>query len=187
NIGPALSPDGRSIAFLSSRGLFSTDLYVADAVTGRILRKLTNTASDRHFSSIEFIHSAGAWDPSSERIAMATVVGSRPALAIFHARTGKLGRDIILTGVDEILNPSWAPDGHAIAFTAMRRGLTDLYVYDLGTGTLIQLTDDAYADLHPAWAPDSRRIVFVSDRFSSDLESLRMGALQLVLVDTESG
>ena len=156
-------------------------------MTGRILRKLTNTASDRHFSSIEFIHSAGAWDPSSERIAMATVVGSRPALAIFNARTGKRSRDIVMTAVDEILNPSWSPDGQAIAFTAMRQGLTDLYVYHLGRGTLTQITDDAYADLHPAWAPDSRRIVFASDRFSSDLESLRMGPLQLAVADTRTG
>src|SRR4029077_18058244 len=89
NIGPALSPDGRLIAFLSSRSLFSTDLYVADAATGQIVRKLTSTANDRHVSSIEFIPSAGAWDPSSERIAMATIVGSRPALAIFNARTGQ--------------------------------------------------------------------------------------------------
>ena len=100
---------------------------------------------------------------------------------------GKRSRDIVLNGVDEVLNPSWSPDGHAIAFTAMRRGLTDLYVYDLGTATLAQLTNDAYADLHPAWAPDNRRIAFASDRFSSDLESLHMGALQLALVDTESG
>src|SRR5262249_22503023 len=74
NIGPALSPDGQWIAYLSSRGLFSIDLYVADATTGRVKRKLTSSATDRHFSSIEFIDSAGAWDPSSERIAMATVV-----------------------------------------------------------------------------------------------------------------
>jgi hypothetical protein len=57
-------------------GLFATDLDVADAATGQIVRKLTSTANDRHFSSIEFIHSAGTWDPSSHRIAMATVVGT---------------------------------------------------------------------------------------------------------------
>src|SRR5262249_17679297 len=51
--------------------------------------------------------------------------------------------------------------------------------------TLEQLTRDAYADLHPAWAPDSRRLVFASDRFSSDLDALHMGALQLAILDTK--
>ena len=68
-----------------------------------------------------------------------------------------------MTGVDEILNPSWAPDVHAIVFTGMRQGLTDLYVYDVAPSALSQLTNDAYADLHPAWAPDSKRIAFATN------------------------
>src|SRR5579871_1271757 len=80
NVGPAISPDGKRIAFLSTRSVFSTDLFVADAANGTILRKLTSTATDPHFNSIEFIYSAGAWDPSSKRIAVSTVVSGHPAL-----------------------------------------------------------------------------------------------------------
>jgi hypothetical protein len=54
NVGPAISPDGRRLAFLSTRGVFSIDLFIADAMTGKILHKLTSTASDPHFTSIEF-------------------------------------------------------------------------------------------------------------------------------------
>ena len=187
NIGPSLSPDGRWLAFLSSRGLFSTDLYVADATTGRVVRNLTNTAGNQHFSSIEFIRSAAAWDPASERIAMTAIVGARPTLTIFNTRTGKRDRDIVIRGVDEIVSPTWSADGHAIAFTGMRQGLTDLYVYDLGTTTLSRLTNDAYADLQPAWAPDSRHIVFATDRFSTDLGVLQVGPLQLAVIDTSGG
>jgi Tol biopolymer transport system component len=50
NVGPSLSPDGQWIAFLSTRTLFSTDVYIAEAATGRIVRKLTSTATDPHFS-----------------------------------------------------------------------------------------------------------------------------------------
>jgi hypothetical protein len=187
NVGPALSPNGRWIAFQSSRSLFSIDLFVADAVSGRVLRKLTSTATDPHFSSIGFIHSAGAWDPASERIAMATIVGSHPALTIFDARTGRRSRDIELSSVDEVLHPAWSPDGNLIAFTAMHQGLTDVFVYDLRTAAVKQITSDAYADLQPAWARDSRHLVFSSDRFSSELQSLRVGALHLVIVDTVGG
>src|SRR5256884_3566161 len=49
----------------------------ADATTGKVVRKLTSTASDPHFSSIQFIYSAGAWDSASKRIAIATVTGGR--------------------------------------------------------------------------------------------------------------
>ena len=53
-----------------------------------------------------------------------------------------------------IFNPTWAPDGNSVAFTGMSRGLTDLWVLDLASGQLRQLTNDPFADLQPAWSPD---------------------------------
>src|SRR5258708_19391404 len=58
NVGPAISPDGRWIAFLSSRGLLSIDLYVADAMTGRIVRKLTSPPTPPHPPRTELTYSA---------------------------------------------------------------------------------------------------------------------------------
>src|SRR5262249_11103147 len=124
NVGPAISPDGKWIAFLSTRGVFSTDLFVADAATGRIVHKLTSTATDPHFSSIQFIYSAGAWDTASQQIAIATVASGRPALVVYDAQSGQRKKEIPIAGVDEVFNPAWAPDGHALVFTGMSRGLT---------------------------------------------------------------
>ena len=187
NVGPAISPDGRWLAFLSERSFFSIDLYIAETSTGRIVHKLTSTATDPHYSSIQFIYSAGAWDSGGQRIAVATVTAGRPALAIFDAASGTKEREITIPGVDEIFNPTWAPDGHAIAFTGMKQGLTDLFVYDLATAALRPLTNDGYADLQPAWSPDGKRIAFATDRFSSDLGTLAIGAYRLALIDPETG
>jgi len=187
NVGPSISPDGRYVAFLSERSLLSIDLYVADASSGRVLHKLTSTASDPHYSSIQFIYSAGAWDAASTRIAVATVVSGRPAIAIFNAQSGNREKEIPIPSVDEIFNPTWAPDGHAICFTGASAGLTDLYLYDLNASSLRRLTNDPYADLQPSWSPDGRRIAFATDRFSSRLESLDIGAYRLALLDVESG
>jgi len=187
NIAPAISPDGKLIAFLSERGVFSIDLFVADAVTGKVLHKLTSTATDAHYSSLQFIHSAGAWDRESEQIAIATVTAGKPALAIFNARSGNKEREVPLPGVDEIFNPTWAPDGRSVAFTAMTRGLTDLWLVDLTTSALKQLTADPYAELQPAWSPDGRRIAFATDRFSSKLETLDIGSYRLALIDPATG
>ncbi len=187
NVGPAISPDGKRLAFLSERGGLSIDLYIADATTGKILRKLTSTASDPHYSSIQFIYSAGAWASDSSRIAIATVTGGHPALAIFQAESGNKEREDVITDVDEIFNPTWAPDGHAIAFTGMSQGLTDLFIYDLDARTLRRLTNDAFAELQPAWSPDGREIAFATDRFSSRLESLEIGPYRLAVLDVTSG
>src|SRR5689334_17840461 len=183
NVGPAISPDGKWIAFLSSRGLLSVDLYIADAATGDVVRKLTSTATDPHVSSIEFIYSAGTWDSHSRQLAIATVASGHPALAIYNALNGHKEREISIEGIDQILNPAWAPDGHAIAFSGLSQGLTDLYVYDLMGSRLQRLTNDAYAVLHPAWSPDSRTIAFATDRFTTNLDTLAIGHYELATID----
>ena len=187
NVGPALSPDGRWLAFLSSRSLLSIDVFIADATNGRVVRKLTSTATNPHFSSIQFIYSAGAWDRASRRLAVATVASGRAALAIYDAQNGDLDREIRITEVDEILAPVWAPDDSAIAFTGLRGGLTDLYVYDLQTNRLRRLTTDVFAELQPAWSPDGRRIAFATDRFTSDMATLSFGPYGLAVIDVQSG
>jgi WD40-like Beta Propeller Repeat len=187
NVGPAISPDGRWLAFLSTRSFFSVDLFIAEAATGRIVRRLTSTSTDPHFSSVQFIQSTGAWDSESQHIAVATVTGGRAALAIFDAQRGGVNREIQVPDVDEIMHPTWAPDGHAIAFTGMHQGITDLFVYDLQSNRLRQLTKDAFADLEPAWSPDGRRIAFSTDRFTSNLATLAFGPYTLAIIDPESG
>ena len=187
NVGPSISPDGKWIAFLSTRSLFSTDLYLAEAATGKIVRKLTSTATDPHTTSIQFIYSAGAWDSASRQIAVGTVVSGRAALAIYDAQKGSRTREIAVPDVDEILSPTWSPDGTAIAFSAMQRGLTDLFIYDLSANRLRRLTNDAYAELQPAWSPDGTYIAFATDRLTSDLSSLAIGPYRLAVINPATG
>ena len=183
---PVLSPDGRRIIFFSERDLLSVDLYLADADTGRIIRRLVNTAVDPHFSSLQFIESAGAWRPDGGEFVIAVLRNGRPALALLDVETGRVRREISLPGLGEILNPAWSPDATSIAFSATAGGRSDLYVYDLNTDALRQVTSDAFADLQPAWSPDGRHIAFVTDRYSTDLPMLEAGAFGLALVELES-
>ena len=187
SVGPAVSPDGRRVAFLSERSLLSIDLYVADTQSGRVLHKLTSTSTDPHYSSLQFIYSAGAWDATSRQLAVATIVSGKPAIAIFDAERGDRTRDLTIEGVDEVLNPTWAPDGHAIAFAGMSGGLMDLYVLDLNTSMLRRVTNDPFADLQPSWSPDGRRIAFATDRFSSQIETLSIGRFDLATIDAAGG
>jgi hypothetical protein len=187
NIGPEISPDGKQIAFFSERDRFSIELYLADAATGHIGRKLVKTATDPHFDSLEFLNSAGAWSPDGRLLAITAHRGGRPVLALVDARTGGVTRELALPGLDDALGPSFAPDGRSIIFAGNAGGLFDLYRRDLQGDGLRRLTHDPYADLEPVFTPDGRSVVFVTERFSTDLATLQPGPLRLARLDLATG
>ena len=187
NIGPALSPDGRLLAFFSERDLFSVDLYIADATTGEVRRKLTEIATNPHLSNIQFLESTGAWAPDSRRFVYAAVHASKPVLVIVDATSGNRLREIEFKELGEIFNPAWSPDGQRIAFSALHGGRSDLYVFDLQQNTVQQLTDDPYAQLQAAWSPDGRTIAMVTDQFTTNLSTLDFGSLRIGLYDVGTG
>jgi Tol biopolymer transport system component len=187
NVGPALSADGTQLAFLSERELFSIELFLADAQSGRVTRRLSRSAVDPHLESLQFINSAGAWDRTGQRVALGAVSRGRPVLLILDARSGDTLREVPFPSLGEIHTPSFSPDGRQVAFSALAGGFTDLFLYDLAQGTLRRLTEDAYADLQPAFSPDGRQIAFVTDRETTRLGELAMGNYRLALLDVATG
>lgn len=187
NVSPALSPDGNQIVFLSSRDLFSIDMYLADAHTGKIIRRLVKTATNPRFDSLQFLNSSGSWDAQGERFVFGAITKSDPVLVVVNTKTGKREKETVFKEMGEILNPTWSPDGRYIAFSALAGGLSDLFLFDLETDELKKLTDDPFSDLYPAWSPDGQKIAFVTDRFSSDLSILNIGEYQIALMDPHSG
>jgi hypothetical protein len=70
NVGPALSHDGKYVAFFTSKtNLFGIELVLADAQTGKIIRRLSGPGGDSHFDAISFINSSGDWSPDGRRFA----------------------------------------------------------------------------------------------------------------------
>jgi Tol biopolymer transport system component len=187
NASPELSPDGSKIMFFSERDLFSIDLFLADAKTGKVIRKITDTATSAHYESLQFLTSAGSWDSSGERFVFPGISRGEPILTIIHVTSGRTEREIRLPELDEILNPTWSPDGSRVAFSGLVGGFNDLFMYDLNASQLKRLTSDAFAELDPAWSPDSRQIVFSTDRFTTRVQDLHSGDLRLALMDVATG
>jgi len=187
NISPSLSPNGKEIVYLSTRDLFSIDLYLADAQTGSIKRKLTNTALNPHFESLQFIKSSGCWSVDGKQFVFGAINKGKPILTMMNMEKGDIEREVSFPQLGEILSPTWSPDGRFVAFSALVGGLTDIFIYDLQTGDLKRMTNDSFGDLYPSWAPDGHSIAFSSERFSTDLSLLNIGTLDLALMNPETG
>ncbi|MDP9190145.1 MAG: BamA/TamA family outer membrane protein [Acidobacteriota bacterium] len=187
NIGPVLSPDGRYLAFLSARELFSIDMYLADAKTGQVIRKLVSSDRDAHFESLRFIESAGSWSPDSRRMAFVTFSKGDNFLSFVDIESRRL-EHVKVPNLEAIINIAWSPDGSTIAIAGQTTGVSDLFLYDIASKTVRRLTSDKYADLHPAWSPDGRTIAFISDRGPETiLEQLKFTNMRLATIDVGTG
>lgn len=167
NEGPAWSPDGTRIAFLS-RGDDISDLYLVNA-DGSDLTPLTN---DDDWDGLP------VWSPDGTVIAFTSRQGTidsqihliRPDGTERLHLTATLGND----GAGHE-SPAWSPDGSQIAFALDHSSsLSHIWVVDVSTGTVSQVTEGPYYDKQPFWSPDGR-IGFQSNRDGTQEEIYVIG------------
>lgn len=174
NVAPAISPNGKYIAYLSEKELFSIDLYLADATTGKIIRKLTSKINNGHIDEFNFIESAGAWSPDSKQFAFSVYGQGRNNLIIVDVATGKTVLEQGMGDVEQFGNLTWSPDGDHIAFSGLKNGQSDLFSYSISSKEVTQLTNDSYTDYQPSYSIGGDKIVFSTDRISQQSDDIKV-------------
>jgi TolB protein len=154
NSAPAWSPDGSKVMFMSSM-YGNPELSVADA-DGSHVKRLT-------FSN--GANTSAAWNPKTgQQVAFVSDRGGTPELYVMDAAGGDVQK-LEVGDKGYVIDPAWSPNGQLLAFSWRRpSGNYDLYVTDMASHQMVQLTRDAGRNERPSWAPDGRHIVFESTR-----------------------
>jgi len=154
NSSPAWSPDGQQIAFMSSIN-GDPAIYVAN-VDGARLKRVTFGAG---------VATSPVWNPKTgKQMVFVSDRAGDPALYLSDA-DGSNPQKIDLPDMGYVIDPSWSPNGQLLAFSWRRpSGNYDIYVMDIVTHQLVELTKDEGRNERPSWAPDGRHLVFESTR-----------------------
>ena len=168
NVSPALSPNGRYVVYLSEKDLFSTDLFLADAKTGKILGKIASLVKDSNLDALNALESSGAWSPNSKDFAFVGFEKGQNVIVIKEASTGKLIKNISIPKVPSIASLVYTPDGKEIVFSGLVQGQPDLYAVNIKTSRVRQITDDVYSEIQPNFNHTGDKMVFSYDKKSMD-------------------
>ncbi|MEC3881702.1 tolB protein precursor [Parapedobacter sp. 10938] len=187
NVSPAISPDGKYIAFLSEKSLFSIDLFIADAATGGNIKRLSSKLTNEDIDEYSFIESSGAFSPDSRKFAFSIFSQGKSKLMVVDVETGKELLVEAMGDITEFANIAWSPDGETVAFSGLQNGYSDIYLYNLNTKTVTQLTNDRYSDYQPAFSREGKRIVFSTDRVSLQSDSRSVDIpMNISVIDVET-
>lgn len=204
---PAWSPDGKRLAFLSTRG-GSTQIYVASPPdrSAAPLTEVANGVDDFKWSadgrSIAFTTSEAAKNQKSrDETNEYRVVGDDPVSTTILWRINvvpdvsrKPTPEQLTDGVDFAVDDfAWSPDSRRIAFSANHYAdpypfwTYDIYVLNLGDKAIRKIVDRTGPDFFPVWSPDGKQIAYRTYVVTDKDEYFTFSAGYIAVVPADGG
>lgn len=164
------SPSGDLIAAFSlNRKDGELDIVLLSATTGEVVSNLTDGFNQKlgfeslglplaRFNQVPWM----SWSPVDDRLAYFVRKGKFRSLLMQNVVTREVEERIPLNMVDEPESPDFSPDGRTVAFSALQGAVGDIYLLDLDTREVTNLTEDGFADYAPTFSPDGSYLVYVA-------------------------
>ncbi|MGD9972432.1 MAG: Tol-Pal system beta propeller repeat protein TolB [Desulfatirhabdiaceae bacterium] len=148
NLSPAMSSDGKYIAYTSYAG-GKPDLYI-------------QSLSDRKISVVDKKGMAisPAWVPGRFELAASLSFSGDPEIYLLTGNGKIINKISESSGID--LSPSFSPDGKKMAFVSRRAGSPQIYIQDIGSGKVDRITFYGNNNTQPEWSPKGDKIVYTS-------------------------
>ncbi len=148
---PAVSPDGRKMAFTVA----VTNVQGLPEVVGlAIVPAGEIKLGFRELMTVAGEHPKGyapSWSPDGKELAYVSTKNGNPEIYIMSA-DGSSERLLLRSKSDNVINttaPGWSPDGKWLCFSSTTGGI---YITSSDGKRVLQLTQTA-SDFHPAWSP----------------------------------
>lgn len=169
------------IIFMSDRD-GNNEIYVMEIDGSGVINLTKNEAQDGF----------PGWGKGKRAIAFLT---TRESTSLSIYQMNSVGRNLKALAEDMPIiatTPVWSPDGKWIAFDSGLSGQSDVYVINVETGEVENLTDHPSSDRFSGWSPDSNQILITSTRGDLSLNNpaiyiMKLGNSDLLrLTETDS-
>lgn len=151
--GVSISPDGRTLAYISDAGLPEYDIFTRGVAGGESTRLTEHEGRD----------ASPQWSPDGARILFRRATDGVSDIWVMNADGTEQAR-LTDNGAGNF-DPRWSPDGGQVLFTSNLGGDYDIWIMDAAGSDQRLLTDHPADDEYPTWSEDGSYIVFQSSRY----------------------
>lgn len=160
-----VSNDGNNFAYVTHQlGQYKIYIYYKDADKKyKIFKKefKLDRINDHSFPVL-------AWHPSSEILAFVTEEKGMLLMYYFDINTG--GLEVKgLFNLEKVTAMDYHDNGREMVLSAVYKGQSDLYLYNIVSNVHKKITNDLFDDLAPKFIENSTKIVFTSNRLNDSL------------------
>ncbi len=161
-----LSPDGRYAAYVSNQyGRYK--VLLKDLQTGK--KKTIYKGAYRLDEKVDYSYPVLDWHPKGNILAFIVEKKGKPYMNYYSVEEKKR-ESIYMSNFEKILDFSYSESGYYMVVSAIQRGQSDIFVYDVGSNTFEQITRDIFDDRHPSFYHHDQKILFSSNRQSDTLK-----------------
>ncbi|MCX7678484.1 MAG: hypothetical protein N2316_04635 [Spirochaetes bacterium] len=199
NTCPAISPDGKEIAFLTNQDIYSSISILSwkeeKVESGRVrakseqkvhsIRTIVTGDNNARFEGMHLLNNNLTWSADGKFIAFVAQSNSRDVIFFINPKNGRIIKDFRLP-FKAIRDPYVSADASLIAFSGQDNRAEDIYLYNISENKLIRLTDDLFSDRYPVISPDCRSVFFSTNKNPSNNIEHNRYALHKIDIQTKA-
>jgi Tol biopolymer transport system component len=161
-----VSPDGKFIVYVTN-DWGRKKIWLYDQATGK--QKVIFRAEPKYEHKTDNTYPVIGWHPTSRILTYINEEKAGMVIYFYRIEEKKTEKRNFLY-FDKVLDFSYAPEGSRIILSAVKDGITDIYIHTVASGTNEQITRDVADDLNPSFLKSSPgEIIFSSNRLSDTL------------------
>ncbi|MBN1326404.1 MAG: PD40 domain-containing protein [Candidatus Cloacimonetes bacterium] len=163
NFASRFSPDGFVYLYFSDKDLKS-DIWKGSVYSTAKPEKIINGGMSGKFQEFHYQRNNIAWFPDGKAFAFVSKTATGDKIYVIDYLTEKIIQTYKMPGFDSIYEIDISHDGEKLVFTGQKKLSNDIYIMNLKTGEISQITSDPYNDYQPRWSPRDDKILFTSER-----------------------